>query len=217
MADPQSTEVQPSPEAELTAYLENLPPRYARKLNFSEKCGLAYALHRGERAKVPMQAFNLSRATCSLLANALKPGRRHYPEIRQEYERLGHELFVERYYTRELNFRLKRVRDTLIAMPGGELDVAPKQTGPDPRAAKYSRAVHGVIELPDNSQWAITNDDNPWFFYSLERPGTLRGQEWLEGRDEPKIPFRTSAAAFDGLYEFTQWPNPRAKPGRPPK
>jgi hypothetical protein len=218
MADSEPPESPFNPEKALAELAEATPQRYTKKMSFSENCGLAYALRKVMvRHKDVMEAFGLSHATVSNLANALKPDRPHYQAVWREYERLGEEAFRNAHYTRELHFRLKRIRlqraDPACAnLPGGERDRPPRHFGPDLRASKYA-GVH--LTLEDGSQWAITGADNPWFFYSLDRPDIiLRGQEWLEGADEPKRPFGSAGQAFDAVYETNGWLSPRLKPGR---
>jgi hypothetical protein len=209
---------------ELDEWLLNEPPRYGRKLTFSEKCGIASALKKGVSHTVVAKAFNLSRATVSLLANCLQPGAKHYPDVYRELQTIGPQRFHEKHYTREMHYRLKRVRDGLIQLDENQTDIAPGQPGPDPRATKYA----GEFLLPDNSSWKIffrPSDDNHiptgWYFMMLAADGhpplgitEFHGAERIRGADGHE-PFRTSADAFDGLYAVNGWPNPRPKPGRP--
>jgi hypothetical protein len=219
------------PRAALAELAGDTFTRYARKLSFSERCGLAYALRTVSHETV-RQAFNLSRATVSQLAQALKPGRGHYTDVWREWELMSEEAFVAKHYTRELHFRLKRVDQGLTHLPGAELDIAPKLGG-DPRATKYAYWRYGVITLPDGSRWRIDwgpmrhdpNRDLGWWFTRAgpdDEKGTCLpegqpfGAESLLGLVEQK-PFRTSADTLDGLYELNGYSdqNPRPKPGRP--
>ena len=187
-------------------------PQYGRKLTFSEKCGLAIAL-RTVPHKPVREAFNLSRATVSLLAHALEPGRNHYREIREQFELMGEDAFRERYYTPELHFRLKRVLRELTHLPGGETDLAPRTFGFDPRAKKYE----GWHTLPDGMRFhvskPVTVERLGWYF-KLDADNTWRGAESERGAADLE-PFRTSSEAFDAAHKFWGYESPRPKPGRP--
>jgi hypothetical protein len=200
----------PSHHEEFEAYLATLPPAYGRKLLFSEKCGLAYALRRGERHAVAAQAFGLSAATVSMLARCLQPASRHYRDVWNEFRALGEEAFRDRYYPPELHFRLKRIRLGLTHLPGGEADIAPARKGPDPRAAKYA----GPFTLPDGTTGAVSLQPGGWAFKLDGEPG-FRGAECLRGAVDFE-PFASSSTAFDGAHEFWGYESPRAKPGRKP-
>jgi hypothetical protein len=220
-----------SPREELAQWAKDNPPLYGRKLSFSEKCGIAYALHSGGvTPKDVREAFNLSAATVSMIAGALEPDGKRYRDVRLEFEALGDEAFGEKYYS-PLHMRFKRVRMKTHLAEG---DIAPKQTGPDPRAQKYV----GEQILPDNSRWQIfysdDTGDKPRGYYFTELPEGVHltpgkggvtdrglktyGAESLVGHVDLK-PFRTSADAFDAIYEINGYSNvnPRPKPGRPRK
>jgi hypothetical protein len=205
-----------TPREELAKWASENPPIYGRKLSFSEKCGIAYALRSGGVThKDVREAFNLSAATVSLLASALTSDSRRYRDVWAEFENKGAEAFAAEHYE-PLHMRFKRVRLKTHLTEG---DVAPKQKGPDPRARKYK----GEHTLPDNSLWLITDELNGaplpygWYFTSLETNEKLwRGAERLRGA-EGHEPFQTSAEAFDGLYEINGYESPRPKPGRPRK
>jgi hypothetical protein len=226
--NPNGPEAQ-NPRVELAQWAKDNPPLYGRKLSFSEKCGIAYALHSGGvMHKDVREAFNLSPATVSLLANALGPDGRRYRDVWEEFEALGEDAFAEKHYF-PLHMRFKRVRAKTHLAAG---DIAPKQTGPDPRAQKYA----GEQILPDGSRWQIfysdDTGDKPRGYYFTELPEGVHltpgkggvtdrglktyGAEALRGALTPE-PFRTSADAFDGLYEINGYSNlnPRPKPGRP--
>jgi hypothetical protein len=198
---------------EFEAYLKTLPPKYGRKLSFEDKCGAAYALLKGERAEVIAKAFALSRATTSMLANALKPNGRAYRDVWREFYRLGEDAFAKTYYL-PMHGRLARIRLELvhIAEPG---DVAPRSFGPDPRADKYSYANVGLIEIPDNTRWRIDWTGDGWRIACPEQ-GVVWGADQIDGATDNPRPFRTSAEAFDGIYTLNGYAdqNPRPKPGR---
>jgi hypothetical protein len=206
--NPNGPEAQ-NPREELAQWAKDNPPLYGRKLSFSEKCGIAYALHSGGvMHKDVREAFNLSPATVSLLANALHLDGKRYRDVREEFEALGEEAFAEKHYF-PLHMRFKRVRAKILV----EGDIAPKQIGPDPRARKYE----GEHVLPDNSTWRVFFADRGWWFAELDGEKTY-GAEALRGALGHE-PFRTSAEAFDGVYEINGYGNvnPRPKPGRPRK
>lgn len=202
---------------ELEQWAASAPPIYGRKLTFSEKCGIAYFLAKNvDKAHATVaKAFNLSVSTVSMLANALDPNGKRYRDVWAAFYELGEETFADRYYTPDLHFRLKRVRLELTHLADGQ-DVAPKQSGPDPRAAKYQ----GEHVLPDNSQWAIAlheGEELPrgWYFRLLP-DGPPHGAERVRGALGHE-PFRTSSDAFDAVYEINGYDSPRPKPGRPRK
>jgi hypothetical protein len=206
-----------TPREELAQWARDNPPLYGRKLSFPEKCGIAYALRSGGVThRDARNAFNLSAATVSLLAGALDPDGTRYRDVWTKFYELGEEAFAEKYYN-PLHMRFKRVRLELTRLTDGQ-DIAPKQSGPDPRARKYQ----GPHTLPDNSQWMIDElVDSPlprgWYFALLGNDEMVwHGQERVRGADGHE-PFRTSADAFDGLYEINGYSdqNPRPKPGRP--
>lgn len=214
---------------ELEKWAATQPPQYGRKLLFSEKCGIAYALkRRAVRHDIVAKAFGLSPATVSQLARCLQPTFKHYRDVYREFFRLGEMAFAEKYYTREIHFRFRRI---LLAMqdPEGRQDIAPKQSGPDRRAEKYAtqdwRKEQDALTLPDNSHWIIgwRSDDATdwgagWYFWPWSAPGEPQdcfGRKRAIGYSEEDEPFRTSAEAFDALYYMNGYPSPRPRPGRP--
>jgi hypothetical protein len=209
-----------NPREELAQWARDNPPLYGRKLSFPEKCGIAYALRsKGVTHDNVRDAFNLSRATVSLLAGALNPEGTRYRDVWNAFYELGEEAFGEKYYN-PLHMRFKRVRLQLTHLTEGQ-DVAPKQSGPDPRARKYA----GLHTLPDNSRWMIDELVNApplprgWYFALTDGDEMIwHGEERVRGANGHE-PFRTSADAFDGLYEINGYAdqNPRPKPGRPRK
>lgn len=189
-------------------YLRGLPNPRGRKLSFSDKCGIAYALHRGEKITVICEAFALSRATASNLRHALEPGRKHYGDVRAELERLGQEPFKEKYFTLEFNMRLQRVRRGLTHLDETGRDLAPRTFGPDQYAKKYA----GEHTLEDGSIWHVDWRPEGWRI----KPVHPEAQDYW-GEERGITPCRTSAEAFDLIYELNGWPTPRPKPGRPKK
>ena len=178
-----------SPKEALEEFTKNAPPKYGRKLTLSEKCGLAIALRSVPQLAV-RKAFNLSRATVSMLAHALEPGRPHYQEIREQFVLLGEDAFREQYYTRELHFRLKRVKLRIIDenfpdLPGSETDYAPRTFGPDPRAVKYQ----GKFTMEDGSRWEVGKPEiepRGWYFRSEDHdPDIWHGQAKHSPRRRP--------------------------------
>jgi hypothetical protein len=208
---------------EFKEYLATLPPVYGRKLLFSEQCGLAYALSKGERADVVAEAFNLSHATVSQLARCLQPHGKAYRDVYENFKELGEEHFRDTWYSEELHFRLKRVRLGLTHLsPDGD-DVAPKQSGPDPRAAKYAFENFGPVTV-DGDEWRIDLSPNPdlppgWYFGPCDGkeradPASVHyGAERVRGA-EGHEPFNSSSLAFDAIWAINGYDSPRAKPGR---
>lgn len=178
-----------------------------RKLTFSEKCGIAYALkERGVKTQTVRDAFGLSNATVSWLRHCLQPGRLHYRDVWREYQDLGPEAFAEKHYTRDLHFRFRRVLDGI--RDENQTDRAVKLAGANPKAAKY----RGVHTLPDETQWEIDlreeGDPPGWAIRSLEKPEAWHGKERIKGLEGWK-PFETSTEAYDAIFEINQFPNPR--------
>lgn len=199
------------------AELHSMPKRgfdtRGRKLTFSEQCAIAWALKvRTFKTATIRAAFNLTPATISWLRNSLEPDRIHYRNVREEYVRLGPERFEEKYYTRDLHFRFKRIELGLEHLDENKTDRAPRPTGPNPNATKYA----GVHTLEDGSQWEVFWSDNPlgWWFSRPEKNARLFGREAITGKEDYE-PFMRSEDAFDGLHEFNGYESPRPKPGRP--
>lgn len=219
---------------EVDAFFASLPPKRARKLSFSEQCGLAYALSNLFPNAVVIKSFGLSPATVSHLGNCLKANSKHYPAVRAEYESLGAVMFKEKHYL-PLHWRLTRTDLGLNHLPGGEADIA-HASGPDPRATKYSFDVFGCFEAGASLQgdvywWRIdwrTGLELPGWYFS---PCTATGDkpiEWagkavtdwpIYGQNFPVgdlVPFATSAKAYDAAFAAAGFDSPRAKPGRKP-
>lgn len=199
----------PPSNEEMDEFLNSMPPRYTRKLTFSEQCGLAYALANKLKHAIVAKAFGLSRATVSHLANCLERNGRHYPQVRAEYQALGAEAFKLKYYA-PLHWRLKRTKLDLNHLPGGEDDIA-RPAGSDPRAAKYA----GPITLDDGTRWEIVWRSEPlgWAIHNLDLPDIWHGAEWIPGNEDFE-PFRTSSAAYDAVHYCNGYESPRPKPGR---
>jgi hypothetical protein len=225
-----SDETNPAPQhesinrhEEFMDYLATLPPVYGRKLLFSEKCGLAYALSKGERADVVAEAFNLSHATISQLARCLQPHGKAYRDVWADYQARGEENFRDTWYSEELHFRLKRVRLGLTHLAPDTDDIAPKQSGPDPRAAKYAFVNFGPVTI-EGEEWRI--DWSPiadwptgWYFgpcdgkERADPASAYYGAERVRGA-EGHEPFNSSSLAFDGIWTINGYESPRPKPGR---
>lgn len=208
---------------EFAQYLQTLPPVYGRKLLFSEQCGLAYALSKGERHDIVAEAFNLSLATVSALARCLQSHTKAYRDVWAEYRDRGEDNFRDTYYSEELHFRLKRVRLGLTHLAPDSDDIAPKQTGPDPRAAKYAFENFGPVTI-DGDEWRIDLSPIPtlppgWYFgpcdgkERTDLASVYYGEERVYGRVDPE-PFTSSSLAFDGIYSVNGYDSPRPKPGR---
>ena len=202
--------------AELTDYVRTLPPAYGRKLVFSQKCGLAFALKAGMPPWVIEEAFGLSRTGISYLKTCLddrdrKPS--HYGDVWAEYCALGDERFRIKYYTSELHSRLRRIWTKTPAAG----DLAVKRGGSNPHALKYSFENFGPIDI-DGVDWGVFHEGDPpgWYCRALNpREGykNFIGLHSLHGREDHE-PFASSSLAFDGLHDFHGYLSPRAKPGR---
>lgn len=194
---------------ELAKWAAAAPNPRGRKLTFSEKCGIAWALKtKGVNASTVAKAFNLSGATVSWLNHCLQPDRPHYADVWREYQGLGPDAFALKHYTPDLAGRLRRVKLKLYDLDENQTDIAPRTFGPDPSADKYA----GPLTI-DGQYFEIILREDGWL---LLHDGVEHGAEWLL-RAEGRKPFRFSWDAYDAAYELMAVENPRVKPGRPRK
>ncbi len=210
-----------SPVEALAAMVAAEPARAARKLSFYGQCSAFYALHAGASRTLVAKAFGVTQSTVSLLANCLagpgRDGKWRYAGVAEEFNRLGEKAFAERYYTEETHLRLMRIKMNIA-----EAADQRGSHGPNPNADKYSTANYGVFEIDGDCyriDW-VTREfcGEGWHYAPCDEAGTVDDPSRYTGHyvEETRAdrPFRTSAAAYDAVYEAYGQISPRAKPGR---
>jgi hypothetical protein len=204
-----------------TTAVAKLGPRLA----FPDQCALFIAA-RDRMAPHPIlaQAFGVTPATVSAIANCLNPARRihKYTSVAKEYDKLGDELFAQRYWREEHAARILRLKYD-AAEPGDDR----RLRGPNLAADKFSAANHGVFTIPHPTgaapysvriEWLTHpyNQATGWFFiFGEDEPHGREAMGELE--DFQPTPFRTSAEAYDAAFVMVGESSPRPKPGRPKK
>jgi hypothetical protein len=191
----------------LAQLLEDDEMRSGKRLSFPEQCAAFAAMQNGVRQKIVREAFGLSDAAVSYLANCARArdGRRqvHYPHVAREFERLGAEAFRDAYFTDDTWTRLKRIKHDMAQKE----DKRPR--GPNPRADSQSFAARGAFPLDGplglREYWRI-DWNNGWRYHCCLPTGELTGNMPYQGMEsvtdcEPR-PFRTSIAALEGLEKM---------------
>jgi hypothetical protein len=205
-------------------------PRMAKRLSFHDKCAAYYALERGFPQSLIAKALGVSSGAMSALANCRnEKGGGRYQDVRNEYDRLGHDAFGDHYFTDDFATKLQRFR------MGVETDAdRARMHGPDTRGGKWGnkiftvegyggRIVQCIVEFRSTGQDIDTRTDETlragWAWRELiEREVT---EQRLTERPHNCPPWSnqrwpTAARAVDGCYEshgvdsqrlHPDWPN----------
>lgn len=222
------------PIAAIEQMRKEAPPRFGRKLSLAQQCEAYAALQSGAAQKVVSDIFGLSAASICHLANCRNhaPGREwRYSDVWRTWRDLGEEEFLRRYYSEDLDLKIKRWR---YKVPG-PLD-SRRTAAANPIADKYSFTAIGSFTVNSPRPWVARvdwadcqlPDDDPrygppgWRYTSVEPEGSpfhnvhaYNGQEALNSELPVFLPFRTSADAFDAAHRQSLVPSPRTGAGRP--
>lgn len=190
--------------------LARLAPQQAgRKLTFARKCGAYAALYNGVSAALVAEEFRLSKTSVSFLAGCREDARtetimtvgdysetfpnpsltrrKHpdrkprYQDVAREFNRLGADAFLDRYFTVELH-------TALIGRVGG-LGAA------DPNASQFAGFFHRSADIPHMpdvmEHYLIAWHDDCWQFIGCNENGELNNSVW-SGEFEKNKRFKTS-------------------------
>ena len=226
--------------AELTNGQSESP---GRKLSFSEQCAVLAAVRNHVKPALISAAFGVSRITVSQIGGATskpipswqdpdrhrppykledppKPRTRdpnrapRYRAVAREFELLGEDAFIRRYYTEDIHTRLTRVRNDIENERAQRVRI-----GPNPHAHQYAFANIGAFEVYDNDFWRVSWTPDPrqpgWIFAQCQPDGApippeakhnWKGREALGG---PAKPFQTSKQAWTAAWRYCGQTPPR--------
>lgn len=188
------------------------PRKGGRKLTFADQCAAFAALRQFAEFNGVAKVFNLSRTSVSYLAGCLTDDRAafentdggiydpnltrnrmpdrqpRYRAVAVEFNRLGEQEFIRRYYTQRLHNLL------LDAQPKPKL---PQNRLPPNLQANTYAGVHDFGE----SLWIIIEylPDAGWAWCECEKDGDIGTNKWKGSEEDPSQPFepfKTSNAAL---------------------
>lgn len=163
--------------------------KYSHKLDFDQRCEILALYRSGVGRAILSEAYKIDRRTVTHIYN---PNSKHYRAVREEENKLGKDLFLQKYITENALMKLRNVK------PVAQIPLEPRREGPlmKKSANKYAGVHHVKTDATDFEhriiiQWREAELDNAgagWYFKDADGADPER---WLHNGDES----RTSSVA----------------------
>lgn len=193
-ADHPANQVQPE-------LLHGHESKFEPKLSFDERCAAFAAMQMRFSLRQVALAFSINRRTASRIGNLSS---KSYKAVHDEYERLGRDTFISKYFTEDVLRRIQAVEnDPELNVPRDKVPPAGVKYGVPNERANGHRGI-STYKLPEMTHrietiWLADHPDMTPGWYTI-----LLDVEWMAGQPFGDVDKKTHLTSQSAL-QYARW------------